>query len=407
MRNGWEIKTLREVCEIKPPKAEARQRLRDDDLVSFLPMEDLGIGEQNVIAIKERKLKDVAGSYTYFADNDVLLAKITPCFENGKLGIARKLKNGVGFGSSEYVVFRLNEQLIPEYLFYFLSQQAFRTEGKNRMSGAVGHKRVSKEFIENTEIPVPPLDEQKRIVAILDEAFEAIDKAKQNAEKNLQNARELFESYFQNIFANPGDDWETVRLDEITNIVSGFSFKSTDFSPANELKSIKITNVGVREFVEEDENLLPQRFNDTYRNYKIRADNIVVALTRTIIAAGLKVAIVPAAYEGALLNQRVAAIAPINSKINGSLLYRYLCTKHVANYVLSKVNTLMQPNLSINDLKRMPVPLPNRSDQKKLAGTLNHLSEMTERLESVYWSKRVALDELKNSILQKAFSGEL
>src|SRR5690606_35436822 len=96
---------------------------------------------------KERTLKEVYPGYTYFRENDVLLAKITPCFENGKLGIARNLKNGVGFGSSEYIVFRTNEKLIPDYLFYFLSRDQFRKSGEQVMTGAVGHKRVPKDFI--------------------------------------------------------------------------------------------------------------------------------------------------------------------------------------------------------------------------------------------------------------------
>src|SRR3989338_6857840 len=196
---AWEVKKLVDVCEVKPPKKEARDKLKENDPVSFVPMEDLGINQKVLIPIKERKLKEVEGSYTYFANGDVLLAKITPCFENGKLGIAKSLKNGVGFGSSEYIVFRTNRNLFSEYLYYFLLRPQFREEGAKRMTGAVGHKRVSKEFIENIEIPLPPLPIQKRIVAILDKAFESITKAKENAEKNLNNANEVFDSYLQSV----------------------------------------------------------------------------------------------------------------------------------------------------------------------------------------------------------------
>ena len=130
MKESWEVKRLGEVCEIKPPKKQARDRLNDDDFVSFVPMEDLGVLTKNFIATKERPLKEVCGSYTYFSDNDVLLAKITPCFENGKIGIAQNLKNGIGFGSSEYIVFRSRSELIPDYLYYFLTRDQFRQDGK-------------------------------------------------------------------------------------------------------------------------------------------------------------------------------------------------------------------------------------------------------------------------------------
>ncbi|MBC8017555.1 MAG: restriction endonuclease subunit S [Verrucomicrobia bacterium] len=181
MKAGWKNKTLVEVCQIKPPKSEARRLLAGTDLVSFVPIEYLGIDQKNLVPIQAKPLTEVVGSYTYFADGDVLLAKITPCFENGKLGIVANLTNGIGFRLSEYIVFRPDKSVDKEWLYYLLSRESFRTEGAARMSGAVGHKRVSKEFIETYPIPVPPLPEQQRIVGILDEAFDGIATAKPNA----------------------------------------------------------------------------------------------------------------------------------------------------------------------------------------------------------------------------------
>lgn len=153
---SWESKKLKDICTIRPPKKEASQRLRPEDIVSFVPMDCLGILSKNLTLREERKLEDVQGSYTYFADNDVLLAKITPCFENGKLGIAKGLTNGVGFGSSEFVILRSRGEINPEFLFYFLSQDKFRADGARVMTGAVGHKRIPKEYVEDHEIPLPP-----------------------------------------------------------------------------------------------------------------------------------------------------------------------------------------------------------------------------------------------------------
>lgn len=172
MNKGWVSVPLAEVCQIKPPKVEARQRISGKEFVSFVPMEDLGIDQKILVPTQTKPLEDVAGSYTYFADGDVLLANITPCFENGKLGIADKLTNGIGFGSSEYIVFRPGPAVDKDWLYYFLSRKSFRGESAERMTGAVGHKRVSKDFIESYPIPVPP--EQHRIVAILDDAFNGI-----------------------------------------------------------------------------------------------------------------------------------------------------------------------------------------------------------------------------------------
>ena len=134
-------------------------------------------------------------------DGDVLLAKITPCFENGKLGIARNLKNGVGFGSSEYIVFRCTELLNNKYLYYFLSRSSFREDGASRMTGAVGHKRVPNDFIENTCIFVPSIHEQQRIVAKLDELSIKTHRLKSINQKKLITLDELKKSILNHAFS--------------------------------------------------------------------------------------------------------------------------------------------------------------------------------------------------------------
>ncbi len=198
----WEEKRLSDVFEIKPPKNEAKKKLKESDTVSFLPMEDLSVFANYFKATKVRKLKDVIGNYTYFTNNDVLLAKITPCFENGKIGIARDLKNGIGFGSSEYIVFRSNGDVIPEYLYYFLSRNQFREEGKNSMTGAVGHKRVSKEFIEEYLISFPKaVEEQKLIVNKFDILSSQTQKLEALYRQKLNDLEELKKSILQKAFA--------------------------------------------------------------------------------------------------------------------------------------------------------------------------------------------------------------
>ena len=157
---------LSDCTQINPPKSEVND-LDDATEVAFMPMKDMGINNKLAIPNQERKLKDVRGSYTYFSEGDILLAKITPCFENGKMGIAFNLLNGIGFGSSEYIIFRPNKNLKNEWLYYFLNRNSFRINGARNMSGAVGHKRVIKNFIQNTLIPIPSLEEQEKILFTL------------------------------------------------------------------------------------------------------------------------------------------------------------------------------------------------------------------------------------------------
>ncbi len=172
----------------------------------------------------------------------MLLAKITPCFENGKLGIAANLSNGIGFGSSEFIVFRPSSRLNKEFLYYYLARPEFRTEGKARMGGAVGHQRVPKEFIQDYPIPIPPLPEQHRVVAILDEAFAGIATAKVNGERNLQNARALFDSHLQSVFTQRGKEWAKRRLAEVCTLINGRAYKKDEMLGAGKYPLLRVGN---------------------------------------------------------------------------------------------------------------------------------------------------------------------
>ena len=196
----WEKKRLGDVCEIRPSKSETTKYLSDDDNVSFLPMEDLQIMNYYIEPKQSKRLKEVSGSYTCFANGDVLLAKVTPCFENGKQGIAKDLENGVGFGSSEYIVFRPPTELLSEYLYYSLATSDFRENGKKHLLGACGLKRLSKDYVNEYEIPLPPLPEQKRIVKELDALSEKVRQLQEIYTKQIANCDELKQAYLQKAF---------------------------------------------------------------------------------------------------------------------------------------------------------------------------------------------------------------
>jgi type I restriction enzyme M protein len=195
LAEGWKMVKLGEVCEINPKKTEISS-LGGDTLVSFLPMEDIGI-VQDIIPIKERKLEEVYKGYTYFKENDVLVAKVTPCFENGKSGIARKLKNGIGFGSSELHVIRVSASVIPEFIYPFVSSDSFKTKGKVQMTGTGGLQRVPSSFIHDFEIPLPPLAVQERIVAKIEAE-----------RKVIEGCRELIKTYEEKIKRVIDKVWE-------------------------------------------------------------------------------------------------------------------------------------------------------------------------------------------------------
>ena len=298
------------------------------------------------------------------------------------------------------------ELLCGDYLSHFFSSPEMDKSFRSIRSGStVPHLTCG--AVRELLIPVPSIREQRRIVAILDEAFEGIATARANVEKNLQNVRELSCRQLESIFVRQGGQWPYRRLEQVATIINGFAFKGTDFQLEPGVRSIKIANVGVREFIEDDGNYLPSSHAQTYSGLTVRQGSIVLALTRTIITGGLKVAVVPSAFDGALLNQRVAAIQAHVTEMEPSFLYAYLSTRSVVDYVMSRMNTLMQPNLSIADLRRLPVPLPPLPEQRERVAELSRLDQATRTLESVYRRKVAALDELKRSLLHQAFTGAL
>jgi type I restriction enzyme S subunit len=157
----WHPKRLRFCMEMNPSKSEIF--LEAEDLVSFVPME--AVGEFGGLKLDaEKELGEIGGGYTYFANGDVVVAKITPCFENGKGAIARNLKNGIAFGTTELHVMRVNDDLLPDYLFHVTMSHPFAKIGESEMYGAGGQKRIPETFLKDFRIGLPPIEEQWEII---------------------------------------------------------------------------------------------------------------------------------------------------------------------------------------------------------------------------------------------------
>ena len=180
-RFGWGLKTLEDCCVINPQKT-TDSRLKPSLEVSFCPMPY--ISEKGEIKTDDIIIYDkVKSGFTYFAENDVLFAKITPCMENGKGAIARNLKNGIGFGSTEFHVLRPKKEMItPEWLYFLTTFQQFRKDAENNMTGSAGQRRVPANFLKKYRVSVPPKSLQYEFARILQQ----LDKSKFRAKKCLK-----------------------------------------------------------------------------------------------------------------------------------------------------------------------------------------------------------------------------
>lgn len=195
----WPLLNIAEVAEINPRKSQLV--ITDESMpVSFVPMSDLQEHQMFFQAKEERPIGEVVKQYTYFHDDDVLVAKVTPCFENGKAGIARNLVNGIGFGSSEFYVLRPDRQkVLPEWVYLHVATESFREHGANRMTGTGGLQRVPRDILAEWKIPVPQNIEEQQ--ALVDEVL---------AEQELINAnKELIVRFEAKIKAAVDRVWES------------------------------------------------------------------------------------------------------------------------------------------------------------------------------------------------------
>jgi type I restriction enzyme M protein len=262
-------------------------------------------------------------------------------------------------------IFRVeyNNSAIKEYLYWALKRLVGTVE--ENLHGGVGLVHITKGNLEKLKIPVPPLDIQQKIVDEIDGYQKVID----GCNLVIKNYKPSFKF---------DESWECCHLKDIAEIISGYGFNSQDFSMNGKIKSIKITNVGVGEFVETDNECLPDDYLNKFANYIVYENDIVMALTRPLISSGLKVCIVPNSYDKSLLNQRVAAVRGRQDISLTKYIFYYLCNKTTLSYVKQKSRSLNQPNLSINDFGDFEIFLPPIDEQQKIIDTVGEELKVVE-----------------------------
>ena len=277
------------------------------------------------------------------------------------------------------------------------------------MSGAVGHKRVAKEFIEDYSIPIPPLPEQQRIVALLDAAFDSIATAKANAEKNLQNARALFESHLQSVFTQRGQGWVKNKLKALTTkIGSGATPRGGEESYKSEGISL-IRSLNVHDFGFRYRKLafLDNAQANELSNVEVQPSDVLLNITGASVA---RCCIVPKDVLPARVNQHVSIIRPIADKLDAGFLHYLLISKTYKDQLLQTGSEGGSTRQAITKAKIQDFNIEypaTIAKQKSIVAKLNTMLVETQRLESLYQRKLVALDELKKSLLHQAFSGAL
>ena len=186
---GWSFLSLPDICGVNPTRPRTLTQ-SDETMTSFVPMAAVDDREGRITDLQARPFAEVKRGYTYFEENDVLFAKITPCMENGKAAVARGLISRFGFGSTEFHVLRPTNRILPEWIYYFVRREAFRQEAKTKFRGAVGQQRVPADFLETHLIPVPFPQNPEKSLAIQQQIVTRVQMtASEVAEAQLGNTK--------------------------------------------------------------------------------------------------------------------------------------------------------------------------------------------------------------------------
>ncbi|MBN1338098.1 MAG: restriction endonuclease subunit S [Bacteroidales bacterium] len=394
MRKGWEIKKIGEICEVLnggTPDTKVKEYWDGENL--WITPKDMGKLNSIYVNDTERKITAAGlknSSAKVLPPNSVILSSRAPI---GHLAINTK-PIATNQGCKGIVP---SDKINKTFLYYFLKNSI---QLLNDLGSGTTFKELSGSKLSLVEIPIPPLPEQHRIVAILDAAFAAIDKARANIERNIQNARDLFQSKLEEIFTVNKDDWREEKLDNVAKIMYGYTTKSSNNGNA---KLLRITDIQNNEV---DWSAVPycKIEKDDYSKYKLKDGDIVFARTGATTGKSYLVKNPPTSVFASYLI-RLQNNADI---LDPEFLFLFFQTSTYWDRINTGISGSAQGGFNASKLKELIVCFPNdKKDQHRIIHNLNLIKNKIQILESKYSNKANELDHLKKSILQKAFNGEL
>ena len=374
MKAGWATVPMAELCSIQSGKSDTKDAVPDGPYAFF------------------DRSKTIKRSTRFLRDCEALIipgegAEFLPRYFNGKFDLHQRA----------YALFDFSPKLDIRFLFYYLHHTA---DYFPRVAVGATVKSLRLRHFEDLPVVITSLPEQQRIVTLLDEAFDGIATAKAHAEKNLQNARAIFESHLESVLRSKQWTWAT--LGELCEGVEyGTSAKSASEGrvPVLRMGNIQSGQLDWASLVYTDD-------EDEISRYLLKHNDVLFNRTNSPELVG-KTAIykseMPAIFAGYLIR-----IRRIEDLLDGDFLNYFLNSQIALEYgktvVISSVN---QANINGSKLKGYPIPAPPLKDQKIIVKKLNDVRDETQRLEGIVQQKLTALDELKKSLLHRAFNGDL
>jgi len=399
---SWKIKKLGEVCEIELGKTPYRK-----DKPYWDTEKQTNNVWVSIADMQNTKDKFIYDSKEYISNKAVPISKIVKkgtLLLSFKLTIGRLAFAGKDLFTNEAIAALsikdnklIDKFYLYNYLLFFDWDKA--TEGESKVKG----KTLNKTKLKELEIIIPPLPEQKRIISILDKVFSVIEQSRNNAEQNLNNAKELFESYLNGIFEKKGDDWEFEKLGKLGKLTSSKRIYKKEYveNGVPFYRSKEIKELGNNKEITLELFITENRYNEIKHKFGVPQKGDVLL---TAVGTIGEMYIVKEHDKFYFKDGNIMWLKNFNTL--NSYYLKYALTSFV-----EKLKALSRgaaySALTIEKLKEYYIPVPSLFEQKQIVQKLDQLQAETKKIEVIYQKKIENLEELKKSILQKAFNGEL
>lgn len=407
MKDDWQTKPLAGLCEV----------LGDGDWIESKDQSTDGIRLIQTGNVGEGVFKDRGDKARYISEETFKRLRCTEIFEGDCL--ISRLPDPAGrscilpdtgermITAVDCTIVRFNaKQALPEFFNYFTQSCDYLSAVDGETTGTT-RKRISRSKLAEVPIPVPPLPEQQRIVTLLDEAFDGISTAKANAEKNRQNARAIFESHLDAVLSRSGARYTATTLGAEVDLLPGYAFPSGGYTDAiDAVRLLRGDNIMQGYFRWEEAKGWPSGDCESYSRFALQEGDVVIAMDRPWVKAGLKRAQICADDLPSLLVQRTSRLRTLG-RIRMDFLSHLTGSQAFSRHLLEVQTGIGVPHISGKQIESFKFMLPPKSDQESIADTLNEMVLNTQRLEEILEQKLTALDELKKSLLHRAFNGDL
>ena len=409
----WEVVRLGSVASVGPRRGPHRAQ----GLIPFVSMALLPEWGADVENWELRPPERVRSGVVVH-EGDLLLAKITPSFENGKQGIVRKIPGGWGYATTEVIPIRTSERLVTEFLNYYLTLPTVRTDLAAKMEGTTGRQRLSKAVLLALHLPLPPLPEQRAIAHVL----RTVQRAKEATEKVIAATRELKKSLMRHLFTYgpvPVDQvdqvrlketaigpvpehWEVVRLGEVVDVKGGKRLpKGHSFSDTpTQHPYIRVVDFADGSITSSNLKFLTSDDFAVLQRYTISSEDVYISIAGTIGLVGT----VPEELDGANLTENAAKLVIRNkTKILRDFLKAALSCNEQQRQISALATKTSQPKLALARVKQLYIPLPPLPEQRAIAEILRAVDRKLEAEER----RKAALEAVFKTLLHHLMTGKI